>query len=75
MSEPVVPTPSGQRVRAYQVVANDEGQFSIWLAGRPLPAGWSSIGQPGNKEECLSLIAGVWTDITPRSARLLSPAI
>lgn len=54
---------------AYNSVHNTEGQFSIWRAGRPLPAGWVADGFSGTKEECLDHIEEVWTDITPISAR------
>jgi MbtH protein len=53
----------------YVSVRNDEGQYSIWLADRPLPAGWASDGFQGSKDECLDHIDEVWTDITPLSAR------
>jgi MbtH protein len=53
----------------YQVVTNDEDQYSIWLDGRALPAGWAAEGTTGTREECLAHIDRVWTDITPRSVR------
>jgi MbtH protein len=53
----------------YNVVVNHEEQYSIWLADRPLPAGWFEVGLTGTKDECLAHIAEVWTDITPRSVR------
>gem|GEM_PF-5457458 len=28
----------------YLVVVDDEEQFSVWPAGRPLPAGWREAG-------------------------------
>ena len=52
------------------VVVNDEEQYSIWPAGRDLPAGWHPVGVEGTREECLAHIAEVWTDITPRSVRV-----
>ncbi len=53
----------------YLVVVNDEGQYSVWLADRDLPLGWTAEGVPGTKDECLAHIADVWTDMTPRSLR------
>jgi MbtH protein len=53
----------------YEVVANDEAQYSIWPAGRPLPPGWRSIGKPGPKKQCLAYISEVWTDMRPLSLR------
>lgn len=55
--------------RSYLVVVNDEEQYSIWLAGRELPAGWRAEGKRGTKDECLAHIAEVWTDMRPRSLR------
>lgn len=53
----------------YLVVVNHEEQYSIWLEGRELPLGWKSTGKSGTKEECLSYIAEVWTDMRPLSVR------
>ncbi|WP_316239483.1 MbtH family protein [Bradyrhizobium sp. SZCCHNR1015] len=55
--------------RQYVVVVNHEEQYSIWLAGRPLPPGWQEAGKTGSKVACLDYIREVWTDMTPRSAR------
>lgn len=54
----------------YQVVANDEEQYSIWLADRPLPDGWHRQGVTGTKDECLDHIENVWTDMRPLSLRV-----
>jgi MbtH protein len=53
----------------YQVVVNDEEQYSIWAADRELPAGWQAEGTVGPREDCLAHIDEVWTDLRPRSAR------
>ncbi|MEU9381735.1 MbtH family NRPS accessory protein [Streptomyces sp. NPDC048279] len=55
--------------RAYSVVTNDEEQYSIWLDGRSLPAGWHAVGKTGSKSDCLDYIAEVWTDMRPKSLR------
>ena len=55
--------------REYLVVVNDEDQYSIWLADRQIPAGWSAEGKRGTKSECLAHIETVWTDMRPRSVR------
>jgi MbtH protein len=54
---------------AYAVVLNDEEQYSIWPAGRDLPAGWRQSGFSGSKDDCLAHIEEVWTDIRPLSLR------
>jgi MbtH protein len=53
----------------YVVVRNEEGRYSIWPAGRALPAGWYDVGFSGTKDACLAHVDPVWTDMRPRSAR------
>jgi MbtH protein len=53
----------------FQVVVNDQDQYSIWFADRALPAGWTAAGITGGKQECLQYIEKVWTDMRPRSVR------
>jgi MbtH protein len=53
----------------YQVVVNDEEQYSIWPEGRELPLGWGGVGKAGTKQECLAYIEEVWTDMRPLSLR------
>jgi MbtH protein len=55
--------------RTYRVVVNDEEQYSIWPTDRDLPGGWRAEGREGPKDECLSHIDEVWTDMRPRSLR------
>jgi len=61
--------PDEQSGDTYLVVLNDEEQYSIWLAGRELPAGWRSDGTRGSKENCLAHIGEVWADMRPLSLR------
>ena len=53
----------------YQVVVNDEEQYSIWPLERPLPAGWRATGEEGSKAACLAHIKEVWTDMRPLGLR------
>lgn len=55
--------------RLHIVVINDEEQYSIWMADRPLPAGWHDTGHRGTKARCLELIRDLWKDMRPRTAR------
>jgi MbtH protein len=55
--------------RTYVVVVNHEEQYSIWPAGKELPAGWRAAGKSGSKAECLQYIDEVWTDMRPLSLR------
>lgn len=58
--------------RTYLVVINNEEQYSIWLAGREIPAGWRAEGTEGRKQACLDHIDRVWTDMRPLSLRAVS---
>ena len=53
----------------YNVVVNDEEQYSIWPDFKEIPAGWKSVGKSGPKAECLAYIDEVWTDMRPKSLR------
>ncbi|MEV7124424.1 MbtH family NRPS accessory protein [Streptomyces sp. NPDC093260] len=55
------------------VVVNDEDQYSIWPADRPVPGGWRAEGFTGDRQACLARIAEVWTDMRPRSLREPEP--
>lgn len=54
----------------YNVVVNDEEQYSIWPQGRDNALGWRNEGKSGTKQECLDHIDKVWTDMRPLSLRL-----
>ena len=62
-------TEEQSRDETYTVVRNHEEQYSIWPAGKALPAGWEEIGQSGPKQACLDYIEQVWTDMRPLSLR------
>jgi MbtH protein len=62
-------TDDAQDTREYLVVVNDEEQYSIWFAGRDIPAGWRAEGKRGTKAECIAHIDEVWTDMRPLSIR------
>jgi MbtH protein len=53
----------------YNVVVNDEEQYSIWPADRENALGWRDAGKSGQKAECLAYIKEVWTDMRPLSLR------
>ncbi|HVK94671.1 MAG TPA: MbtH family NRPS accessory protein [Noviherbaspirillum sp.] len=64
-----MPVETNQVPDLYEVVSNDEEQYSIWLADKPLPLGWKKAGKQGSKEQCLAYIREVWTDMRPLSLR------
>jgi uncharacterized protein YbdZ (MbtH family) len=53
----------------YQVVRNDEEQYSIWRTGSAPPEGWHAVGFEGDRDACLAHIEEVWTDLRPLSLR------
>ena len=54
----------------FNVVINEEGQYSIWPEYKEsLSPGWSATGMKGAKEDCLAHIDSVWTDMRPLSLR------
>lgn len=57
----------------YGIVVNTEGQYSVWPLGLAIPAGWQLQGTTGDRSECLAVIAELWTDLVPRSARRSGP--
>jgi MbtH protein len=58
----------------YNVVVNQEGQYSIWPDNRSDAPGWRQVGKAGAKEECLAYIKEVWTDMRPLSLRQVMDA-
>ncbi|GAA3013188.1 MbtH family protein [Actinokineospora diospyrosa] len=58
----------------FVVVVNDEEQYSVWAAGRELPAGWRASGFSGPRQACLDHIDQVWTDMRPASVRRAAQA-
>lgn len=53
----------------YQVLINDEEQYSLWLVDHDIPAGWRAVGKEGDKADCMAYVDEVWTDMRPRSLR------
>ena len=55
--------------KQFTVVTNAEGQFSLWLADRPPPKGWTPTGPSASRVECLAYLENVWKVLTPKSLR------
>lgn len=56
--------------QSFQVVVNDEEQYSIWSAEQEPPAGWRPVGFTGSREDCMAHVDQVWTDMRPKSLRI-----
>lgn len=54
---------------SYQVLVNDEEQYSLWLASHEVPAGWRAVGLTGTRQECMDYVDVTWTDMRPKSLR------
>ncbi len=59
--------PFDDEAREFYVVANGEGQHSLWPAPMAAPAGWSTRLGPASRRACLGYIATYWTDLRPLS--------
>ncbi len=53
----------------FDVVINNEEQYSIWPVYKSVPLGWRKVGVSGDKNACLSYIEKVWIDMRPLSLR------
>lgn len=51
----------------YLVLANDEGQHSLWPVFADIPPGWEIVHQRDTRQGCLEYVESSWTDIRPRS--------
>ncbi|GAA0380923.1 protein mbtH [Acrocarpospora corrugata] len=51
----------------YTVLVNDEGQHSLWPEFVDVPAGWTVVHGPGERQACLDYIETNWTDLRPKS--------
>jgi MbtH protein len=58
----------------FEVLVNNEEQYSLWPRDKAVPAGWRSAGKQGSKAECLAYIDEVWTDMRPLSVRARAAA-
>jgi MbtH protein len=51
----------------FEVVVNEEYQYSIWPKDWIIPPGWTATGMSGPKTDCLNEIESLWVDLRPRS--------
>jgi MbtH protein len=55
--------------RSHLVLADDEGQHSLWPADIDVPAGWGCVLGPAARRTCPDLIERRWRDLRPRRSR------
>jgi MbtH protein len=58
----------GEDTTIYKAIVNNDEQYSIWPADRPIPLGWKEVGKSGLKPDVLAYIDEV-ADRRPRSVR------
>jgi MbtH protein len=51
----------------YRVLTNDEGQHSLWPDFIDVPAGWTTVHGPANRQSCLDYVNQNWIDMRPKS--------
>ncbi|WP_229068491.1 MbtH family protein [Actinoplanes sp. DH11] len=51
----------------FLVLANEEGQHSLWPHFVDVPAGWSVVHGESDRAACLEFIERTWTDMRPKS--------
>ena len=54
----------------FDVVINDEEQYSIWPSRLPIPPGWHAVGFQGTHADCVEYVDRTWTDMRPKSLRV-----
>lgn len=58
--------PFDGRDEPYLVLVNDAGQYSLWPTFADVPAGWTVVHGPAERETCLEYVNTHWTDMRPR---------
>jgi len=53
----------------YLVLANAEGQYSLWPSFAGVPGGWTVLLDAASRQECLDYVNEHWTDMRPLSLR------
>lgn len=53
----------------YDVVINQEKQYSLWLHKKPIPKGWSCVQHQLTQSEALDYIKQHWLDLCPATVR------
>jgi MbtH protein len=59
--------PFDDETGVFVVVRNDEWQYSLWPQFAEVPAGWTVVHGPHDRQQCLDFVEQNWTDMRPRS--------
>lgn len=52
---------------SYQVLINDENQYSLWPSLIEIPTGWAIVHSDDSRSACIDFIEQQWTDMRPQS--------
>ncbi|MGW2816722.1 MbtH family protein [Streptomyces sp. NPDC001415] len=64
-----MPNPFEAESDTYLVLANEDGQHSLWPNSLAVPAGWTITHREGTRQACLEYIEQTWKDMRPKSLR------
>ena len=51
----------------FSVLVNEEGQHSLWPDFADVPAGWTVVHGPTDRDDCVEYVNTHWIDLRPRS--------
>jgi MbtH protein len=51
----------------FSVLVNEEGQHSLWPDFAEVPAGWTVVHGPTDRDACVEYVNTHWTDLRPKS--------
>lgn len=57
----------------FLVLANEDGQHSLWPAATAAPKGWSRVHGPAERKDCLAYIEEFWLELRPAEGRATAP--
>ncbi|HEX5996579.1 MAG TPA: MbtH family NRPS accessory protein [Jiangellales bacterium] len=58
-----------QELTRWAVLVNDEEQYGLFPADRPVPGGWRPAGFTGTAADCQAYVNDRWTDLRPATLR------
>jgi MbtH protein len=63
----IVPNPFEDADALYRVIANHEGQHSLWPAALRVPEGWTVVHDTDSRSRCIEYVENNWSDMRPKS--------
>lgn len=50
---------------SFMALRNQKGEYSLWPARLPVPAGWENAHGPAGRPACLGYIEEHWSELKP----------